>query len=261
MSDYYTELDRLTNDSRYQSETEYNRYMDQYNQAYGEYRDSVSDWQQAQDRADAEYWNQYQKEYGQYVDDRNFAYDNHWNEQNMAFDQYWKEQNMAYDNYWNEQNMAYQQDRDKVSDQQWQAEFDEAKRQYDEQMGLKTAKSSGGSGGSGGTGGGYTKNPGLTKEQIISLQQQAGITADGIWGPQTAAAYDKGVRPKEKELSAYAQLTKDLDAIIAGQDDNGKKAAKGEVSAVIREAVKNGEITESQAQKLLQVYTPRGYTY
>lgn len=243
MSDYYTELDRLINDSRYQSETEYNRYKDQYNQAYGEYRDSVSDWQQAQDRADAEYWNQYQREYGEYIDNRN----------------------LAYDNYWNEQNLAYQQGRDQVSDSQWQKEFDEAKRQFDQQMGLKTGASGGGgsskSSGSTYSSGSYTANPGLSKAQILSIQKQAGISQDGIWGPQTAAAYDKGVRPKEKELSAYAQLTKDLDDIIAGESDDGKKTTKGEVSAVIREAVNNGEITQNQAQQLLSKYTPRGYTY
>ena len=219
MSDYYTDLDRLTNDSRYQSETEYNRYMDQYNQAYGEYRDSVSDWQQAQDRADAEYWNQYQKEYGQYVDDRNFAYDNHWNEQNMAFDQYWKEQNMAYDNYWNEQNMAYQQDRDKVSDQQWQAEFDEAKRQYDEQMGLKTAKSSGGSGGSGGGG-----NP---TPELAEPQEQPRID---------------DIPTNYSEMSRYLS--------------NGNYT-KSQIRALVSDAVADGIINQNQAQQLLNAYIPK----
>ena len=59
VSDYYTELDRLTNDSRYQAE----------------------------------------QEYGRWADDNSFR---------------------------------YQIERDKVADEQWQAQFDEAKRQYDE---------------------------------------------------------------------------------------------------------------------------------
>ena len=37
----------------------------------------------------------------------------------------------------------YQQERDKVSDQQWQAQFDEAKRQYDQQYELSKRSSSG----------------------------------------------------------------------------------------------------------------------
>lgn len=55
LTDYNAELGRLTDDSRYQSETDYNRYMDQYNQgldqfnmSYAQYRDQMSDaqWQQ-----------------------------------------------------------------------------------------------------------------------------------------------------------------------------------------------------------------------
>lgn len=45
LSDYYAELDRLTEDARYKSDTDYNRYMDSYDMAYGQYRDNVSDWQ------------------------------------------------------------------------------------------------------------------------------------------------------------------------------------------------------------------------
>ena len=86
---------------------------------------------------------------------------------------------MAYDNYWNEQNMAYQQDRDKVADQQWQAQFDEAKRQYDEQMALsKSGGSGGGSGGSGGggddgDGGAAYDNGKVSEENIKKIQKEA----------------------------------------------------------------------------------------
>jgi peptidoglycan hydrolase-like protein with peptidoglycan-binding domain len=138
ISDYYAELDRRTEDARYQGEQDYGRYMDGYNMAYG-----------------------------QFIDDRN---------------------------------LTYQQDRDKVSDAQWQAEFDEAKRQYDQQYALAAGKSSGGNGDNGGpdnVGSNYTKNPGFSKEQILSIQRQAGIAEDGIWGPDTANAYDKGITPQE----------------------------------------------------------------
>lgn len=102
VSDYYTELNRLTEDARYKSEDDYGKYMDKYNMAYGQYRDSVSDWQSELDRADSEYWNQYSADYGQYSDDRN----------------------LNYDNYWNEKDMAYQQERDKASDDKWAQEFE-----------------------------------------------------------------------------------------------------------------------------------------
>ena len=101
LSDYYTELDRLTEDARYQSETEY----------------------------------------GRWADDRNFSYDN----------------------FINDRNYQYQQGRDAIADQQWQTEFNEAQRQYDEQMGLtreqwewekaQAALAGSGNGGNGGNGG------------------------------------------------------------------------------------------------------------
>ena len=61
--------------------------------------------------------------------------------------------------------------------------------------------SSGGGGSSSGGGGSsssYTQNPGYSSSQIKEIQRKAGITVDGIWGPQTAAAYDSGKRPDTK---------------------------------------------------------------
>jgi murein DD-endopeptidase MepM/ murein hydrolase activator NlpD len=91
VSDYYTELNRLTDESRYQGELDYNKWVDGRDFSYG-----------------------------QYSDDR------------------------AYD---------YQAGRDAVADQQWQAQFDEAKRQYDQQYELAVGKSSGSTGSTGSTGG------------------------------------------------------------------------------------------------------------
>ena len=231
VSDYYTELDRLTDESRYQSETDYNRYLDQYNKEYGEYRDSVADWQQAQDRADAEYWNQYEKDYGQYSDDRN----------------------LAYDNYWNEQNLGYQQDRDKVSDEQWQAEFDEAKRQYDEQMALKSGSSSGGSsGGSGGGGGSYNAETAALQEQLNAMG--ANLKVDGIMGPQTQAAYEKymGDGGEGDDIPTnYKELSKFL---------SSGNYSKGEISTLITDALADGIINQNQAQQLRNAYIPKAQT-
>ena len=236
VSDYYTELDRLTDESRYQSETDYNRYLDQYNKEYGEYRDSVADWQQAQDRADAEYWNQYNRDYGQYSDDRD----------------------LAYDTYLNELNLAYQQDRDKVSDQQWQSEFDESKRQFDEQMALKNGSSSGTTSNNNtsnkGTGGNYTKNPGLSESEIISIQKQAGITQDGVWGPNTAAAYDKGIRPKADEPTATLSTAgenfmKNLPYAHAGSDP---ETWKNVVDSRLEQAYASGKLSESDVTIIIE---------
>ena len=123
VSDYYTELNRLTEDARYKAEDDYGKYMDKYNMSYGQYRDSVSDWQNELNRADSEYWKQYSADYDQYSNDRNLDYDNYWNEKNMAYQQ---ERDQASDDKWN-QEFAYQQDRDKANDDKWQQEFDYGK--------------------------------------------------------------------------------------------------------------------------------------
>ena len=113
MSDYYTEVDRLTNDSRYQAEQDYNKWAD-----------------------------------------------------NMNF--------------------TYTQERDKIADQQWQAQFDEAKRQYDEQMALSKSKSSSGSTSS--TGSNYSADAAKKQQELVDAGYD--IAVDGIWGPQSKAAWE-----------------------------------------------------------------------
>ena len=115
VSDYYTELDRLTENARYLSEDEYNKYMDDLNLKYGMHRDQVSDYYTDLGLATEDYWNQYNRDYGQYSDDKNFAYTDY---RNQIGDAQYAEQ------------FAYQQDRDKTSDEQWQKTFDEGVRQF-----------------------------------------------------------------------------------------------------------------------------------
>lgn len=179
-SDYYADLDRLTEDARYQSETDYGRWTDGYNMAYGQHRDTMSDYYTDLNRADSEYWNQYNRDYGQYSDDRNFAYG-----------QYSDDRNHTYDNYWNEQSFNYQKDRDQKADEQWQATFDEGVRQFNIANDVDTGSSSNGSGGGDNpsTGGRYDAEA-ARKQQIL---RDAGydVAVDGIWGPQSTAAWEK----------------------------------------------------------------------
>ena len=108
--------------------------------AYGRYRDEVGDWEAGLDRAQNQYYTERDFDYGKFSDDR------------------------AYE---------YQQGRDAVADAQWQAEFDEAVRQYEESK----AKSSGGSSGGGGGSNPY-KN--LSEAQISTLLQNAGSKDEAI---------------------------------------------------------------------------------
>lgn len=93
---------------------------------YGRYRDQLGDWQSERDYLSNRYDTERDYDYGKWADGRDFAYNQ------FADDR-------AYD---------YQTGRDKISDEQWQKEFDEAKRQFDLQYGLKAGVSGGGGGSS-----------------------------------------------------------------------------------------------------------------
>ncbi len=61
-------------------------------------------------------------------------------------------------------------------------------------------------------------NFGLTTQQAVyALQKAAGLTADGVYGPKTAAALDKAVLPRARSASGHVievNLTRDLLMIV-----------------------------------------------
>lgn len=181
LNDRVPELYQLALD-KYNQEGQdlYNQFSmlgDRESQDYSRYRDQMSDYYTNLDYLTGRYDSEREYDYNRYADDRDFSYGQ----------------------YADDRAYAYQQERDKVADEQWQAEFDEAKRQYDQSYALSASKSSGGSSGSSSrnkpNGGTSYDTHGYTKEQIKEIQRSAGITADGIWGPKTQAAYDAGYRP------------------------------------------------------------------
>ena len=90
-----------------------------------------------------------------------------------------------------DKSFQYQQDRDKKADEKWQAEFDEAKRQYDQSYALSASKSSGGNytyPGGNDTGDDGYDNGGVSEGKIKDMQRTLGLTADGKWGPESRAA-------------------------------------------------------------------------
>ena len=89
----------------------YNQYAllgDQEQQDYGRYRDTVSDYNVELDRLQNQYNAERDYDYGRWSDNRNFDYGQ----------------------YIDDRNYQYQTGRDKVADEQWQKEFDEALRQF-----------------------------------------------------------------------------------------------------------------------------------
>ena len=103
LNDIVPELYQMAYD-RYNQEGQdlYNQYSllgAQENQDYGRYRDSVGDWQTDRSYLTGRYDAERDYDYSKYADDKNYAYAEH---------------------------------RNAIADEQWQKEFEEAKRQYDE---------------------------------------------------------------------------------------------------------------------------------
>ena len=139
---YQLALDKYNNEGQ-QLLNQYSILGAQEEMDYGRYRDTVGDWNTAVDRAQNQYYTERDFDYGKFSDDRAFN---------------------------------YQTERDKVLDDQWQAEFNLALRQYEDSLaaasgGGSSGGGSGGSssgGGSGGSSGGYQtiKSSGATKSEL-----------------------------------------------------------------------------------------------
>ena len=250
VGDYNTELERLTNESRYQSEADYNRYMDQYNMAYGQYRDAVGDWQTALNRADSEYWNLYNRDYSQYTDNRDFGYGQYRDQMSDAqwqqnFD-YQKQMDALAQKQWQAQ-FDYGKEQDLIAQKQWQAEFDEAIRQYNIQNGILSGIAAGGTGGTGGTSGGE-----ITDSETLAMQKRlnemgANIAEDGIWGKETQAAYDKYFGGNGKS---------DTEAYVRAMSSAGEN--RNEILAYLNAKKKLGEITQDEYDRLYSSYATAG---
>ena len=251
----------------------YNQYSmlgAQEEQEYGRHRDTVADWLSERDYLANRYDSERDFDYGKYDNERNFAYG-----------QYSDDRNLAYTDY-----------RNTIADSQWQAEFDEAKRQFDAQMALKTVSSSGSTGSTGGDsttddtndkpGGGSYDNGSLTSAQVKALQKALGVTADGMYGDDSKKAagglsaeeaYKKYVH--RTPLGNAEDTTKKVSDFNMEENnkivtENGgsyygsaltdlremKKAGKsnGDASAYLQELVGNSIITPSEYSKLYGMY-------
>ena len=242
---------------------QYNRegqgMLDQYallagqeEQDYNRHRDAVSD-----------YYAQLQAAYDQYNTERNYDYSQWADGRDFDYGKY--SDDRAYD---------YQEGRDKVADDQWQKEYDEMVRQYNQQYAASQKSSSGGgsrgSGGSGGSGGGGSANNGsLTTEQVKALQAALGVEQDGKYGPKSKnaagglsaeEAYKKFVgggsqTNKPVGTETYNSLMDDMNTYIA----NG--ASKSEIRSYLRAALQSGMINQGVYESLLEQFAPKGVAY
>lgn len=242
---------------------------------YGRYRDQVGDWQTERDYLAGRFDSERDYDYGKWADGRDFAYNQ-----------------FADDRAYN-----YQVERDKIADQQWQAEFNEAVRQFNQQYALQAAAASGGSSGgsysggsSGGGGSSYTSsssssgynNSGYSTDLVKKAQAFVGTTVDGAWGANSTAAAKAmgygslaavidamgytsvGALAGNQKTSNTTTTTSTADFKSVTQDLNNLIASganKSECSALINSALASGIISSAQATSLKNTFVPRGLTY
>lgn len=276
VSDWNAEQNRLYQQYLDERNFDYGMYADDRDFTYQQGRDQVADqqWQAQFDESLRQYDEQFAYQQGrdqvadsqweqsfQYQQDRDKISDSQW-EQSF---QYQQNQDKVSNDQWN-QSFQYQQSQDKIANEQWQAQFDEAKRQFDYANGINSSNNSSNSSSSNSS---STSNKsydthGYSKAQIIALQKAAGITADGIWGPQTQKAYEAGYRPDDAPASDgksgyYDQLlgaVSTAKGLYSKQDANTKQQAYKEQVAAINDAYKRGLITAEQKADLLRIATP-----
>ena len=175
------------------------------------------------------------------------------------------------------QEFAFNQQNANKADAQWQAQFNEAIRQYEKDyeenlrrynqeyafnqqkymdaMGGNSSgsNSSGSTSGGGNTQAGYDTH-GYTTEEIKAMQDEAGITVDGIWGPDTQAAYDAGYRPsvkrRQEELGGAYGTTAEID--VAKMISNG--ASESAIFSYIDELTHAKYLTPSENTTLKLKY-------
>ena len=149
--------------NRYQDEgqdlyNQYSLFADRDNTEYGRHRDTVSDWQNDRNFLA-----------NRYDSERNFDYGMFSDAENANQTQFNADRSFAYGQFADDKNFAYTEHRNSIADQQWQANFDEAKLQYDDSV-ARAAASSGGSGGGG--------NDGLTPSEWNAINENASIYAE-----------------------------------------------------------------------------------
>lgn len=160
--------------------TQYGEWTDGYNRLATD-RNYYSDQYNAERNYDySKYADDRDFSYGQYADDRNLAYTEH---RNQIADEQWKTEFDEALRQYNEQ-MAYQKERDAVADSQWQAQFDESKRQYDNSLSYKKESDT-----KNYVAGGYGYNNGdVSSADIKAMQEALGVSADGKWGQASMQA-------------------------------------------------------------------------
>ena len=203
VSDWNTERDYLS--GRYDSERGFD---------YGVYRDSVSDWNTERDYLAGRYDSERTYDYGKYSDDRNFAYG-----------QYSDDRTLAYDQYSNDKTLAYNEYRNAIADEQWQKEYDlaisKASSTGGSSGGTSGSGSSSGNGNSGGNGSG--NNTGGKSPYYTGITQDMRQKAETFTDNLSLEAWAESL-----EASGAIEHEEALQLVADYMDSNEKYIEQGE---------------------------------
>lgn len=234
LNKYHMEGDALTDQAALLAQQE--------NLDYGRYRDRLSDYNVEMDRLQNRYDTERDYDYGKWADGRDYAYGQ----------------------YIDNRNYQYQQDRDKIADEQWQKQFDEALRQWNHANGISNGDDSGGSSGGSSSGsssgskgsiGGYDAKTAETQTMLNNSGYN--ITVDGIWGPETQAAYEDYLKKhneggKKTPEKNYDTVVRDMNTLISMGEDMEV------INIALSTALKDGLINQGQYQSLKNKFAPDG---
>lgn len=194
--------------------------------AYGEYQDGYNRLVSDRDYYANNYDAAYQRDYNAFTDQRNYDQTQYWNEYNAGYQaerdaiadaQWQKEFNEAMRQY--NQNFAYQQQRDSVADSQWQSEFDENNRRYN---------------------------------QEYEYQQGRDAIADAQWQKQ----FDTNNAQWEKE---YNESVRQYNADYALQKQKLENDLENDFADVLDSLVESGALSEDEADDYFNSYISSGY--
>lgn len=182
-----------------------------------------------------------------------------WQKQtNLLANQLETQKEQDYDRYVSDRDYSFKVSQSELEQQRWQAEFDEARRQFEAAQAAKTAASTSKGGGS------YSGNQGYDAATVRKAQEFVGTKADGMWGKNsTAAAKAKGYDSLKAVIEAMEgggsyTITDGVAAVerlaAAGTDEQ-------KLSAYIARLTVEGVLTQAQAASLRKKYVSPRYYY
>lgn len=180
---YQMALDRYQNDGD-QLLNKYNLLANQEDMAYSRYNDQLNRYLAELDRLQGVYDSERDYDYSRFQNDQAFDYGMYTDAQNM---QYQLDRDATEDARYN-QEWAYQQERDRIADEQWQKQFDESVRQYNENMAW--AKQQAAARSSGGGGGGRSSGGSRSQSSVSDDDKKAMDFVENMLNNATNSAFD-----------------------------------------------------------------------